>query len=240
MSDSSPVNRSTSRRYTVFFLIASLFVLLVFLLIALVTGNRSGEEFSPDDFSRRSYTYNKDPIFGFIISGIKYTSSSTKIDKQLVMDGLIKPTNVKNKTWMLLRDSRSMLTNNRLPQDCDARFLTNYLDKTNEDYDNFWMIWNAEYPKTAKVFWPVIAKMAREDMYIKIPDVMDFAMSWELEQEDPVAFKSQLDELTADAYFELGEIDSQLNRTARAKSRLKTSIAIHPTSRAKKLLQSIQ
>ena len=215
-------------------------MLLVVFAIAWGTGNRSGEEFSPDDFSRRRYTYNKDPIFGFVFSGIKYTSSSPQIDKQLVIDGFVKPTNGKNKTWMLLRDSRSVLTNNRLPQDCDARFLTKYLDKTNEDYDNFWMVWNAEYPKTAKVFWPVIAKMAREDMYIKIPDVMDFAMSWKLEKEDPVAFKRRLDELTADAYFELGEIDSQLNRTARAKSRLKTSIAIHPTSRAKKLLQSIQ
>lgn len=225
-------------RRLVFFLV--IFGLFLFLLISAAfwynAGHRHGTEFSPDDFTQRRFEYNKDPIFGLILMGRKYTPATQPLEKSLITDGFIKPVITKNKKWVLT--SFNGRPPGRLASDCDARFLTAYLDKRDENYDNVWSLWNLDYPNTAKEFWPVIAQMARDEMYLKIPDVMEFALDWK--KEDPTAFKEQFDIVVADAYYELAVLDLQLNRLPVAKSRLKTSISFAPTDKAKTLLSSLK
>jgi hypothetical protein len=112
--------------------------------------------------------------------------------------------------------------------------LTNFLDLTDDEGDDFWLGWNEKYPKTAKIFWPRVADLARQEMYLKIPDIMQYAM--EIETDDDKQFSKNVDELIATAYFELGKIDFELERIERAKVRLKRSVDVKSSPEAEELL----
>lgn len=231
------IAQRSTRRLIIFLTIVGLFLFLfIFVIFLFNAGYREGTEFSPDDFSHREFSYNKDPIFGYVLRGRQYSSITPPLEKSLISDGLITPQSNNPKKWVLTSFSRS--SDGLIASDCDARFLTEYLDKTDESYTNVWTTWNIDCPGPAKIFWPVIAQLARDDLYLKIPDVMDFALDWK--KDDPVAFKEQFDIVVADAYYEMALLDLQLTRTELAKSRLEKSIKFEPSDKAKTLLSSLK
>lgn len=234
-------NRSLSGRITRRFIIFGLVMLslliggLVCLPMLMFGGQHYGMEFSPDDFSRRSYEYRILPFFNTTISGIKYSPVKGGIGSKLVGDKLITPLQGTNKTWHLLYGS-GYRSGNEIARDCDARLLADCLDKTDED-GNIWSKWNTKFPGCAKVFWPIVAKMARDEMYLKLPDLMEFAM--QCVKDDPVTFTKHLNETASKAYLELGQLDIELNQPERAKYRLKISDEIVPNKPAKSLLKTL-
>ena len=195
-------------------------------------GQTSGTEFSPDDFSRRSFSYNQTPYFDWIILKKSYSDATTPFEENLIIDGLIVPVINKTKNWHLISDSGSRAR--FISAECDARFLTNFLDLIDDEGEDFWLGWNEEYPNSAKVLWPRVADLARHEMYLKIPDIMEFAM--EIETDDVKSFTEQLDELTAQAYLELGKIDLELEKFERAEFRLQRSVEGKPSPEAEELL----
>lgn len=195
-------------------------------------GQTSGTEFSPDDFSRRSFSYNQTPYFDWIITKKSYADATTPFEENLILDGFIAPVINTTKNWHLISDSGS--SRSFMSAGCDARFLTNFLDLTDDEGDDFWLGWNEKYPKTAKIFWPRVADLARQEMYLKIPDIMQYAM--EIETDDDKQFSKNVDELIATAYFELGKIDFELERIERAKVRLKRSVDVKSSPEAEELL----
>ena len=210
------------------------FVILIPLVLAILygVGQTSGTEFSPDDFSRRSFQYNQTPYFNWVITKKTYSDTTTPFEETLVLDGLIVPVVNRTKNWHLISDSGS--TSNFISAGCDARFLTNFLDLTDDEGENFWMGWNEKFPKTAKFFWPRVADLARQEMYLRIPDVMQLAM--EIEKDDVKKFREKLDELISLAYFELGKIDLELERFERAEIRLQRSVETKFSQEAEELL----
>lgn len=203
------------------------------LVILFGMGHHSGTEFSPDDFSRRSFSYNQSPWFNWILVKKSYDDASGGLDRDLIADGLIQEELNDPQVWHLVLDLGST-ENGLVSHDCDARFLTNYLDLTDDEGDYYWGAWNEEFPIAAKLFWPQIADLARHEMYLKIPDVMRFAMKLETDGSDP--FQEDLEQLVAQCYLEMGVIDLQLNRYERAKTRLSRSIAIRESDEAKRRL----
>ena len=231
---------SLSRRNILFIGIAFLLISPIVLLIFFGWGQVEGDEFSPDDFSRRSFSYNQAPIFGWPIRKKSYIDTTTPLEKELIADKLITPTVNPKKTWHLTNDSGS--GNGMMPVECDARFLTDYLDQRNDEGDYFWSTWNSRFPEPAKIYWPLVADLARDQMYLKVSDVMEFAKKLdqlnddEAKNIDVAQFETELKTMIAKAYLELGEIDLELERFKQAKFRLEKSDEIQPSQKAKDLL----
>lgn len=217
-------------------LIIGAIMLPISLLLMYGLGQTEGTEFSPDDFSRRSFSYNQTPWLDWVIIKKSYHDSTTALEENLVQDGLILPVIETTKNWHLISDSGSGVPLE--PAECDARFLTEFLDLTNEDGDNFWTQWNEQFPLTAKVFWPRIADLARDEMYLEIPTIMQWAM--DVESDDEPDFSTELDRRTARAYYQMGKLDFELQRYDRALIRLQRSVDIEPTPDAVEWLAKTQ
>jgi hypothetical protein len=184
---------------------------------------RSGVEFSPDDFTSRRFKYSSFPIFGSNSRGIKYFDNTATAAKILIADGWVKPVSSTPKVWHLVSENNTD-NNGRLPAACDARFLTSYFDRTNNESQFIVIQWSEKHPKMAKAFWPLIAELARNEMYLAIPELFDFAMKYQ--GTDASTFNDLFKSRVADAYVELGKIDQHNDRHDRAIFRFKRAIEI--------------
>jgi len=189
----------------------------VLVLILFAMGQIHGVEFSPDDFSRRSFSYNQMPLTGWVIFKKLHEDKTTDLEKSLIANKLVPSVVSKTKRWHLVSEFGSSVVSH----ECDARFLTSYLDK-HEEGVNYWDSWNADYPKCAKVFWPHVAELARDQMYLKVAEVMQLAMS--ISKDEPDLFEHSLETKLSEVYLELGSLDAELGRLERAEYRLKRSL----------------
>jgi hypothetical protein len=212
---------------------AGVFCLLITLFFLYASGETNGLEFSPDDFTRRRFSYNRTPYLNWVLKGESFDDRTTTLEDSLTLDGFI-PTRISTtKIWHLVSDSGSSAD---FPSDqCDARFLTRYLDLSNNEGEYIWTLWNEDHPKCAKVFWPHVANLARNEMYLKVPDIMRFAM--QLKKDNVVSFTKELEEILAAAYLELGTLDLDTVNWERAASRLQQSYDLNPTEAAKQKLE---
>lgn len=244
MSQSSTTRpRSTRKRrfskalYIGLAILGLIFVTLVVVPVMMSSGQHYGQEFSPDDFSRRSYSYQVLPILNRTVTGIQYTSVQSDIGSELVLDGWIKPTGNQTKSWHLLWDGNTQYGyGTKRARDCDAHLLTDFLDKEDED-GNIWSTWNNNFAGNAKVFWPILARMARDEMYLKTPKVMYFALKYP--KDDPKAFEKELHQLVSDAYLELGQLDLEMGLSQRGKQRIETSLEFNENEKAQSLLDTL-
>ena len=195
----------------------------------------SGEEFSPDDFSFRSFSYRYEPITGTVISGRTFTKGTRPWLPKLVKDKFIKPVNNKEKTWHLIYDNGNYFRGHSA--DSDARFLVEYLDLQDESGENTWTAWNSEHPDLAKVLWPLIAEMARDDMYLVLSDVFTFVLRTDASK--PEKFQTDLQQEVAKAYLKLGKFDFENNNLESAKDKISKSIEYNSTLEASMLLKRI-
>lgn len=182
-------------------------------------GNVSGVEFSPDDFSQRSFSYTRLPWLKWTVSGKRYQELQPKID--LVGEGLITPQPVKN--WHLVSEDQQT----KQPAESDARFLVDLLDLyCPQDFSNVWLKWNEKYPDLAKVFWPIIAELARDELYLAIPEFIEMALNVERQEQERDAveltsnFENRLKMKLQATYRSHGKMDQELGRTERASYRL--------------------
>jgi hypothetical protein len=152
--------------------VAVLVTLPILLLLAYANGRVVGEEFSPDDFSRREFEYNRPSWLPITFQGISYSSHTNSFIPSLLQNRTI--AEIKPVTrWDLVSD-------NRMPTDStayDARILCRYLDLQDESGQSLWEGWNSRHPEKAKLFWPYIAKLARSGNYYLVPDLMEFAIA---------------------------------------------------------------
>lgn len=220
--------RSSKLKYLWIALPCFLICVPVILLIVFAMGQHSGREFSPDDFSRRTFQYNQFPGLNWVLFKKTYVDITPNLELDLVADKRIKPVINNPKTWHLIWDSGD--STGLASNECDARFLTDYLDMVDEEGLDYWTQWNDKYPISANDFWPMIAKLARDEMYLKIPDVMQFAI--QVESDKPKEFKPSIDRVVAKAYREMGQLDVETGQLDRARHRLDQSILIHPTREA--------
>lgn len=146
-------------------------VALPFLFYLIIGGRVDGEEFSPDDFSRRYFSYNIMPIFKICLRGIEYHDKTPVFEQTLLADGYLGK-NVANsdstRSWHLVYDSASDLES----RDFDARLLIRFLDLLDDQYESIWIKWNEDYPQLANSFWPIVADLARNYLYVELTEIM--------------------------------------------------------------------
>lgn len=139
------------------------------LLLMVATGSVEGEEFSPDDFGRRHFSYVRADWFPVTLAGIQYTNITDPLVTSLVNQGLIVPTGNANQKWDLVSD-------NRMRQDStayDAKILCRYLDLRMINGDLVLDDWATKNPEHAKVLWPAVAQLARSGDYSRISLLME-------------------------------------------------------------------
>ena len=197
----------------------------------------SGTEFSPDDFSVRYFSYKYDRFTGWVVEDRTFYSGSTYSMSMpdLVGDKYIKPIFKKEKTWHLIEDNGSYFHEHST--DSDARFLVEFLELYDENYENKWTVWNSENPKLAKILWPLIAEMARDNMYLAVGDVLTFVLNFDVTK--PENFKADLHRKVAKAYLKLAQIDFENDQLETAKLRISKSIKYDSTDEAESLLSRI-
>ena len=188
-----PESTASSKTWWIYAGIAAIIITPIALLYLATAGIVAGEEFCPDDFSRRSFFYNKAPWIGTTLWGLTHGNKKSVLQSRLIGDGLIQPTG--NKRWHLVWDNTTDPNQSRA---YDARILVTYLDMTDDAFESYWDRWIDEHPQSATIFWPAVADLARHDLYWGIPAVMRLAIG--LKTDGDPDFARQLDQLVSDAF----------------------------------------
>ncbi|MBI2478720.1 MAG: hypothetical protein HYV60_08835, partial [Planctomycetia bacterium] len=90
----------------------------------------------------------------------------------------------------------------------DARILCQYLDAVNKDGDSIWLKWSEDHVEMAKVLWPAIAKVARQELYSFIPELFVLARS----SSAPDQLQQGIDQTLADKYLLTAETFDALDQ----------------------------
>ncbi len=200
--------KQKGRLYVILLLIASIIIIPSTFQIMSIYGEKSGVEFSPDDFTFRRFDYCKLPWVNWTRRGIKYTIIDNGTASMLTSDDWIRPNGRTPQRWHLVSEKNGSWSTDSFSKDCDARFLTSYFDKTNSVGVNRVVDWTDQNPVSAKVFWPLIADLARENAYLQIPEVMEFALNFP-KPDGSDSFEFELGNRVSEAWYQSG-LTSQL------------------------------
>lgn len=199
---------------------ASLGLTTAALLATLLFGLIGGEEFCPDSFSRRSFHYYEVPLLGLQISPLNRDDQSSDLERYLVQRGYVTPVTGGPATWHLVYGTRSGVVNSR----GDAAILCTYLDARDEDHNLVWKAWTEQHAAAAKVLWPLVAQVARRQLYLFVPELFDLARH----ATTPDALDRQLRTALARQYRQLAAIQQQLGDVRTAAELLEQALVLAP------------
>lgn len=176
-------------------------------------GYVDGEEFSPENFTRRAFSYYRLPIVGIQITPITRTDRTNDLESHLTKQKLVTeiPTTDDKRRWDLVVARTGLPANRRVFTQGEAQILCSYLD-VEIDGKSFWLDWSEKHPEAAKILWPAIAKLARQELYVFVPPLLVVARGIT----DGADFQQQVDSLLAQKYIELAKTQQQLGKHATA------------------------
>lgn len=218
--------KQKGRWFVIIVVLTTVIVVPLTYLFLVAWGEKSGTEFSPDDFSFRQFDYCRLPFFGWTHRGIKHTVSENDFASTLIDDDWIRPSGRSPKRWHLVNEhSSSFISVSQHSIDCDAHFLTDYFDMVDKEGLNRVANWNDTQPKSAKVLWPLIAEMARGNLYLQVPKVMEFALEYS-QPDKSKSFKLELTNQISEAWYQAGLTDQANDRHKQAIERFDQAIAL--------------
>ena len=200
-SQSRPRSKRQWGTKVLFGILTVLGVASVVLVATLLFGLHTGEEFSPDTFSRQTFYYYEIPLLGIQVSPIVRKSRTNTFERFLRQKGYVKSGNSSQPRWDLVKVARSGATTFR----GDADILCSYLDAVDSGGIRHWQTWSEKNPKLAGVLWPLVARAADEQLYIFVPELIDLAGS----ASKPDELQKRLNESLAQQYRRLAEIQQQ-------------------------------
>ena len=186
-------------------------VFFVFFVFAVMMfGQVSGEEFSPQKFRIRSFSYVQIPFVRLQVWPVSFVNA-TGVDDALANH--IRRTTRSNNLMAKVRSAPQrwdIMTMHQVGSKTyrgDASILTNYLRQPGATGMETWLDWSKANPKLAAELWGIVAQLANEDLYPIIPDVLEAARRL-----DGSGFKLQLRKIVdqecqkfAKAYVEAGD-----------------------------------
>jgi tetratricopeptide (TPR) repeat protein len=181
-----------------------------------------GEEFAPDSFERRRFAYLELPLIRVQITPKSHNDETGDLEKFLVTKKIIS-TNAKPDTrWDLVY----AITGGSGGLHGDARILCRYLDALDDDGDIVWLVWTEGNTELAKVLWPVIAKLAEQELYSFVPEVFALART----AAHPDELKGNIDRELADKYSLAAETFQALERDEAAVELFSEALLHDPNS----------
>jgi hypothetical protein len=134
-------------------------------------GGVYGTEFCPDTFEQRTFTFFEIPWIGIQVTGIRRDDDTGLVELHVVKEKYVIPKQTEPKVWHLARLSRTSGQSTT----GDANLLLTYFDAKQAKGEPAWLNWSEDNPDLAKVFWPVVAKAAREGNYVVMPELFSQA-----------------------------------------------------------------
>ncbi|MEZ6094173.1 MAG: hypothetical protein R3C03_08020 [Pirellulaceae bacterium] len=160
----------------------------MFLVFAYASGETIGREFSPDDFSIRSFNFNRSTWIPITFRGIQHSTTQKSWAAKMFSDGIIPRVNGQSQQWDLVEDNKMP----RFSTAYDAAILVNYLEMKSDGGSEYWEDWNKAHPSRAQILWPKIAKLARSGNYFATPLLLDHALDYEGESDEKFASEQEL------------------------------------------------
>lgn len=175
-----------------------------------------GIEFSPDTFDSRTFVYYEVPLIRVRVTGVYRDNISGGLQQTVGGANFTPASAIDPPRWHLV----AMTKGSTYYQD-DALILYRYMQNYSHLMTNsstltvgqnsaaeFWMDWTRDHDKLAKVFWPTIAEVCRQELYTFTPAL--FARAEQLTATEPEPsveeFEQSLNEVLAKQYSELGDI----------------------------------
>lgn len=206
-------------------------VAIVLLIVIRVQGHVTGTEFSATHFQQREFSFYEIPFVHIQIVPITRKGTTPPLALYLRQQSLIQaaPGAPKDEDWHIVRLSRG-------PTDetpADAKLLTDqisdpFMGKTQ------WRKWTDDHPQHAKVFWPMIQKLAQRELYLLMPHL------FELAQRDlsAASFSQELDTFLRYEYKALIQDMRDANRDELADQLLNEALGDYPDDAGLKSLQT--
>jgi hypothetical protein len=187
-------------------------------------GSVSGEEFSPGRFQRRSYHYWEIPLVHIQITPLQKQDETNDLENYLVQQKLILPANESRPRWDGVRLRRADFE----ASPGDALILCRYLDQQDADGGLIWLNWSKQEPELAKVFWPVVADLARSKLYILAPEFFHMAQT----ASSPQALRNDMAERMARECEQFARVEEQLGNAPKAAEWFAAALRYDPRSAA--------
>ena len=158
------------------FLLFAILALGLLAIMVMLFGRVSGEEFSAQKFTRRTFTYYQVPFLRQQLTPVSFSQSwgnSKELSTYLNSMKLIGDVSNEEIRWDIVRLHEIGTSGSQ----GDAEILTKYFDQWGAFGNKTWVEWtqNKDNSDVAATFWPLVAKLAHEKLYILIPDLFDAA-----------------------------------------------------------------
>lgn len=191
---------------------------LVMGMVVLFFGRVAGQEFSPDTFARRTFLYFRVPIIDYQVSDLVFVTSTPATETKVIP--LIPPA-AGTARWHYVAN----VWDGREAWQHPAAILVNYLDSGN---GTKWGDWTTTHPAMAKVFWPIVADLARHEEYPLLPDLFDLAAN----SPDDNTFQPALEAKAAELLREEGGRRQAIGQSSTAIDAFTRSLTLRPKSPA--------
>lgn len=171
------------------------------------TIHHSGEEFSPQVWERRSYSFGELHPFDYQLWGITRTPIARSSFETYLVGQKLVPLQAKADRWDVLWSVEYAPLSYK-----DAAILTRAFDEIGPTGGYVWHQWSLDHPEMARALWPCVATLAEDYLYVYVPEILDLAR----DAEDPTEFEKRLLEKMQAIYADLAEDERNSGRTAAA------------------------
>ena len=168
--------------------IASVVVALVLAALVLIQGSVSGIEFSPTHLEQRSFHFYEIPVIEQQITPIRREKVTNNCLQFLRTGGYFKRPSKSTPRWDLVSLSRGLSGTTY----ADAELLLTPLSSQQEDA-SYWNTWTKKNPSKARYLWPIIQKLAINELYLFIPPILEIAQTGDPDEEFEDAILVQLE-----------------------------------------------
>lgn len=154
------------------FLLLGVLAVVAFVVLTFVFGHVSGEEFSPEKFIIRRFVYWQVPVINLQVWPVSFTKVSGNEDalaKHIRMNRLNGDVSLEPPKW----DIVSMNQVGRATKRGDASILTSYLQQPQGAGMESWLTWSTDHPHLAAELWPLVARLAHEDLYPVVATLLE-------------------------------------------------------------------
>lgn len=166
---SGPTSRRRRLRIWVV-LIGTVVISVVLFGIIRSQGYVRGEEFSPSHFQQRTFSFYEIPLLHLQITPIRRDGSTTETGRFLRQNGLIQRSSGNPTKWHPIWLQRGPMRK----ADHDARLLVEQLG-IEAGGDAYWREWSQDHPKHAQRLWPIIQRLAKQELYLFVPGLLEIA-----------------------------------------------------------------
>ncbi|MDX1947934.1 MAG: hypothetical protein SFU86_21220 [Pirellulaceae bacterium] len=193
-------------------LLGTLALVALVAFLTLQFGAVHGVELNPYSFARRSYSLYEIPLIRIQVRGVRREDIANRTESFLGSNSYLATAKSAPDVWHIVLAARG----NRLPQVGDADILVRYLDAKDHADRQAWVAWSENNPGLAKVFWPAVARLAQEELYVFLPPIFELAQS----ATDPVVLQKELNVRLAEHLFQLARRLQEREELAEARKLL--------------------